>query len=72
MDLSNMRLMPTMVKDKVAAIIVRAIFAGEINPGDNINELRLAKQLSVGTTSIREALFELERQGFIRRIPNKG
>lgn len=66
------RLIPKMVKDRVAEIIEEAIFAGEINPGDHVNELRLAKQLGVGTTSIREALFELERRGFVRRIPNKG
>jgi DNA-binding GntR family transcriptional regulator len=65
-------LTPTLVKDKVAAIIVDAIFAGKINPGEQINELGLARQLGVGTTSIRESLFELERRGFIRRIPNKG
>jgi DNA-binding GntR family transcriptional regulator len=60
------------VKDSVAEIIEEAIFAGEINPGDNINEFKLAQQLGVGTTSVREALFDLERRGFIRRIPNRG
>ena len=34
--------------------------------------MRLAKQLGVGNTAVREALFELERAGLVTRIPNKG
>jgi len=34
--------------------------------------LRLAKQLGVGITAVREALFELERTGLVTRIPRKG
>lgn len=72
MTLLNRRVKPTTIKDRVAEIVEEAIFAGEINPGDKVNELRLAKQLGVGTTSVREALFDLERRGFIRRMANKG
>src|SRR4030095_13504060 len=59
-------------KDRVADLIKGAILSGKLKPGDRIVELKIAKELDVGTTSVREALFELERQGFVRRINNKG
>jgi len=37
-----------------------------------LSSWRLAKQLGVGNTAVREALFELERAGLVTRIPNKG
>jgi DNA-binding GntR family transcriptional regulator len=59
-------------KDRVADLIKRAILSGKLQPGDRIVELKIAKELNTGTTSVREALFELERQGFVTRINNKG
>jgi DNA-binding GntR family transcriptional regulator len=53
-------------------IIRQAITSGDLSPGDRVVELRLAKQLGVGNTAVREALFELERAGLVTRIPNKG
>jgi DNA-binding GntR family transcriptional regulator len=63
---------PIVIKDRVVELIRNAIFSGKLRPGDRIVELRLAKELGLGTTSVREALFELEAQGFISRIPNRG
>jgi DNA-binding GntR family transcriptional regulator len=40
--------------------------------GDRIIETQLAKELGVGNTAVREALFGLESKGFVRRIANKG
>ena len=34
--------------------------------------MKLAADLGVGTTAVREALFELEAQGFVTRLTNKG
>jgi DNA-binding GntR family transcriptional regulator len=63
---------PVTTKDRVAALIKQAMLSGQLQPGERIVELRLAKQLGLGTTSIREALFQLERQGFVTRIAHKG
>ncbi len=60
------------LKDRVADLIKDAILAGRLGSGDRIVELALAKQLRVGTTAVREGLFELESQGFVSRVPNKG
>ena len=35
-------------------------------------EMKLASDFGVGTTAVREALFELEAQGFVTRLTNKG
>jgi DNA-binding GntR family transcriptional regulator len=60
------------LKERIVDVIREAIASGKLDPGDRIIELKLAKQLGVGTTAVREALFELERTGFVKRVPNKG
>ena len=66
------RLEPITTRDRVADLIKKAVVSGDLKSGARIIELRLAKDLGLATTSIREALFELERQGFVTRIANKG
>ncbi len=60
------------LKDRVSKLIKDAILSGKLQPGDRIVEMRLAADLGVGTTAVREALFELEAQGFVTRMTNKG
>ena len=40
--------------------------------GDKLNELTLAKELKISRTPIREALKQLELEGLVESIPNKG
>jgi DNA-binding GntR family transcriptional regulator len=60
------------LKDRVSELIKDAILSGKLEPGDRIVEMKLAADLGVATTSVREALFELEAQGFVTRFTNKG
>jgi DNA-binding GntR family transcriptional regulator len=60
------------LKDRVAQFIRDAILSGKLESGDRIVELKLAKDLGIGTTAVREALFELESLGFVTRIISKG
>ena len=60
------------LKDRVAELIKGAILNGKLEPGDRIVEMKVASDLGVGTTAVREALFELEAQGFVSRVTNKG
>ncbi|HWB86486.1 MAG TPA: GntR family transcriptional regulator [Bryobacteraceae bacterium] len=60
------------LKDRVSELIKDAILSGRLEPGDRIVEMKLANGLGVGTTAVREALFELESQGFVTRLTNKG
>ncbi len=43
-----------------------------LKPGDPLNEGVLSKELKISKTPIREALQQLEKEGFIQNIPGKG
>lgn len=63
---------PISLKDQVLKAIRDAILKGSLSPGERITESRLSKQMQVGQNVVREALQELEFQGFVERFPNKG
>lgn len=60
------------IRDKVYLYIKQAIVQGVYKSGDRIIERELADQLNVSRTPIREALFRLESQGFVKTMPRKG
>lgn len=49
-----------------------AIISGKLKPGERLVEQKLAAQLVIGQPTLREALKELEYQGFVRKVANKG
>jgi DNA-binding GntR family transcriptional regulator len=59
-------------KERVAEVIRQAIISGRLRPGERIVEMQVSKDLRVGNTAVREALFDLESKGFVSRIANKG
>jgi DNA-binding GntR family transcriptional regulator len=63
---------PVSLRELVIGAIREAILNGKLSPGERIVESRLAKQMKVGQSAVREALQELEFQGFVVRIANKG
>lgn len=63
---------PISKKDQVALVVKEAILAGSIEPGSPIVESKIAQQVGAGIPLVREALIELEHQGFVQRIPYKG
>lgn len=62
----------TPIRDKVYGYIKQAIVQGVYRSGDRIVERDLADQLGVSRTPIREALFRLETQGFVKTLPRRG
>ncbi|HEX3029542.1 MAG TPA: GntR family transcriptional regulator [Clostridia bacterium] len=48
------------------------ILNGTYKPGDSLIELRLSEELGVSRTPIREALRQLELEGLVQAMPNKG
>ena len=52
--------------------IEREILDGTLAPGTALTELKLSEQLGVSRTPVREALFQLEQEGLVNIIPNKG
>lgn len=72
MNIPGAKLQRVVLKDRVLALIKDAILAGQLKPGDRIIEMKVANDFGVATTSVREALFELESQGFVTRFTNRG
>lgn len=66
------QLEPISKKDRIVALIKEAILSGRMASGDPIVENRVAQQLGVGQPLVREALIELEHQGFVQRMPYRG
>jgi DNA-binding GntR family transcriptional regulator len=63
---------PISKKDQVVLTIKEAILNGSIGAGAQIVESRVAQQLGTGIPLVREALIELEYQGFVQKTPYKG
>jgi DNA-binding GntR family transcriptional regulator len=55
-----------------AQAIREAITIGALEPGQRLIEQKLAASLGIGQPTLREALKELEYEGFVRKIPQKG
>ncbi len=63
---------PISKKARVVASLREAIISGAIRSGEQIVEGKLAQQLGVGQGLVREALIDLEHQGFLQRTPFAG
>ena len=50
----------------------QSIIAGRLNPGQRLVERELIEMMGVSRTVIREALRQLESEGLVAIIPNKG
>jgi DNA-binding GntR family transcriptional regulator len=63
---------PTLIKDQIYDKIKKEILSGSISPGSRVLEGRLAKQVNVSRTPVREALHVLEMEGFLESFPRVG
>ncbi len=60
------------LRGKVFEQLEEAILNGQLQPGDNLIETKLSQQFGVSRTPIREAIRQLELEGLVQLIPNKG
>jgi DNA-binding GntR family transcriptional regulator len=58
--------------DKIADFVREAIIVGKLKPGEKISEAKLADELHISRTPIREAIRMLESEGFVSIIPRRG
>jgi len=58
--------------EKVFKILEENILNGKYTNGDSLVETKLSHDLGVSRTPIREALRQLELEGLVKIIPNKG
>jgi DNA-binding GntR family transcriptional regulator len=60
------------LRDRIAERIRSLIIDGGLTPGDRLVEPDLAKRLGVSRTPLREALLQLDSEGFVRVTPRRG
>lgn len=60
------------IVDRLASALLNKILSGELESGERIVEMRLAKQVGVGQGTVREALIQLEHRGFVTRVAGHG
>lgn len=60
------------ISEDIVVYIKNQILSGELNPGDRIVETKLAKELGISQTPVREAIRHLQGEGIIIIVPNKG
>ncbi len=60
------------LRGKVFQKIREDILAGKYKDGEELREISLGEELGVSRTPVREALRQLELEGLVKIIPNKG
>ena len=60
------------LRDVVFNTLRSAIITGELSPGERLMEIKLANELGVSRTPVREALRKLEREGLVITTARKG
>ncbi len=63
---------PRSLREKVYKVVRDNILNGKIPPGSRLIETRLAKEIGVSRTPVREALHMLEMEGLLEPIPRVG
>ena len=57
---------------KVFRTLRDGILTGKYKEGDELREVTIGKELGVSRTPVREALRQLELEGLVTIVPNKG
>jgi DNA-binding GntR family transcriptional regulator len=60
------------LKEKTVAELRNSILKGEFGPGEHLREALLSARFKVSRTPIREALNQLEKEGFVKITPAAG
>lgn len=63
---------PRPLHQQIREAILARILRGALAPGTKIVESEIARDLGVSRTPLREALMQLERDGFLELEPNRG
>lgn len=58
--------------EEIQSIVRERILRGEYSIGQRIKESQVAQELMVSRTPVREAFKQLEREGLIETVPNRG
>jgi DNA-binding GntR family transcriptional regulator len=61
-----------LLSKKVYRILKKEIIKGSLKPGSKVLEGRIADQIGISRTPVREAIRELAAEGFVTLSPNQG
>ena len=61
-----------LLSEKVYRILKARIIKGDLAQGGKLFEAKIAEQLGISRTPVREALRELAAEGFVKMTPNQG
>jgi DNA-binding GntR family transcriptional regulator len=64
--------MPPQLSDQAASYVRELIISGQLVPGEYIRQERLAADLGISATPVREGLLALRGEGFVRLEPRRG
>ncbi|TFZ07857.1 GntR family transcriptional regulator [Ramlibacter humi] len=67
-----MRVVHSSLHQEVADRLRERIFDGELAPGSFLDEVRIAQELEISRTPLREALKVLTAEGLVRHEPRRG
>jgi len=70
--MADKRLSRYVLTDELYGLLKQKILSHEISAGDKINIDQFARDLGVSNIPIREALFRLASEGFVKVVPFKG
>ena len=60
------------LSDEVASYVRELIMSGNLRPGDFIRQERIADELELSATPVREGLLALRGEGFVELKPRRG
>jgi GntR family transcriptional regulator, rspAB operon transcriptional repressor len=63
---------PVTRKDEAYSALLERIYQGQIAPGSPLREVRLAEDLGISRTPLREAIRQLSRDGLVECLPHCG
>jgi DNA-binding GntR family transcriptional regulator len=69
---ASRRLKPRALYEEVAELLRERIFKGELAPGDWVDELKIAAELEISRTPLREAIKVLATEGLITMKMRRG
>ena len=70
--LKGKQIKPQVLTEQVSQILTEAILDRTLNPGENLIETQLQKQLGVSRSPLREAFRDLEKKGLVTIVPRRG
>ncbi len=68
----NLNYLKKNLSDIVIDYIMKKIFTGEYREGDRLFESKIAEELNISRSPVREGIIELQNQGLVKYIPRKG